>query len=200
MTDRKLSDTEALELWQRAERRLRLIDTEPPVAFAEVDALLKVLGPRERDEALDAWLKRARTPAPAPALAERPSAEIIPFSPQFSARRQRFTPVAEIVRLAADSAGRGIPLPTRELESADGRFRLKVTREADQVVIAVQALGFAADEFAGRTLGLASATAAAVPLAVLQLDDDGDGSVRLPDSDELRRALLNPVLGLIEDV
>jgi hypothetical protein len=198
MTDRKLSDTEAFELWRRAERRLRLIDTEPPVAMADVDALLRVLGPRERDEALDAWLKRGR--APAPASAERPSAEIIPFSPQFSARRQRFTPVAEILRLAADSAGHGIPLPTRELESADGRFRLKVTRDADQVVITVQALGFAADEFAGRTLGLAAAAAAAVPVAVLQLDDDGDGSVRLPDSDELRRALLNSVLGLIEDV
>jgi hypothetical protein len=198
MTDRKLSDAEAYQLWQRAEQRLRLIDTELPVAMAEVDGLLGVLGPRRRDESLEAWLKRGR--APAPASAERPSAKIIPFSPQFSARRQRFTPVAEIVRLAADSAGRGIPLPARELESADGRFRLKVTRYSDQVVIKVQALGFAADEFAGRTLGLAPSGGTAAPVAVLQLDDDGDGSVRLPDGDELRRVLLNPVLGLIEDV
>ena len=31
MTDRKLSDAEALALWRRAEQRLRLVDTEPPV-------------------------------------------------------------------------------------------------------------------------------------------------------------------------
>ena len=80
MTDRKLSDAEALELWRRAEQRLRLVDTEPPVAIAKVDALLQMLGPRRQGEALGDWLERGRTRAAAPA--ERPSAEIIPFSPQ----------------------------------------------------------------------------------------------------------------------
>jgi hypothetical protein len=198
MTDRKLSDTEARELWQIAERRLRLLDREPPVAMGQVDALMQVLGPRGREESLTEWLLRSRTPAAAPA--PRPSAEIIPFSPRFNPKRQRFTAVAEIVRLAADSGGAEIALPTRELETADGRFRLKVTSEADQVVIEVQTLGLAADEFAGKTIGLAPARGGAEPVALLELDEDGDGRVRLPDAPELRLALLKPVIGLVEDV
>ena len=150
MTDRKLSDAEALALWRRAEQRLRLVDTEPPVRIEQVDALLRVVGPRRPGEALGDWLMRSQAPQ---AVVERPSAEIIPFSPQFSAKRQRFTPVAEIVRLAADSAGGEIALPSHELETADGRFRLKVTSEGDQVVIEIQTLGHAADEFDGRTIG-----------------------------------------------
>lgn len=198
MTHRKLSDAEALELWRRAEQRLRMVDTEPPVAMAKVDALLQILGPRQSGESLEAWLQRGRTAEAEPT--ERPSAEIIPFSRAFNAKRQRFVPVAEIVRLAADTGGPGISLPSRELETTDGRFRLKVTREADQVVIAVQALGFAADEFAGRMLGLAPVGVGAEPVVVFELDEDGDGWVRLPDSPELRTALLAPVLGTIEDV
>jgi hypothetical protein len=194
MTDRKLSDAEALALWRRAEQRLRLLDTEPPVKIDRVDALLRVVGPRRPGEALGDWLMRSQ--APQTAASERPSAEIIPFN----AKRQRFTPVAEIVRLAADSAGGEIALPSRELETADGRFRLKVTSEGDQVVIEVQALGHAAEEFAGRTIGLAPAGGAPEPAAVLQLDDDGDGRARLPDAPALRIALLSPVIGLIEDV
>ena len=197
MTDRKLSDAEARELWLRAEQRLRLLDTEPPVALGKVDALLEVLGPRRQGESLGDWLLRSQTP---PTPVERPSAEIIPFSPKFSAKRQRFTPVAEIVRLAADSAGGEIALPSRELETGDGRFRLKVTGEGDQVVIEIQALGHAADEFAGRTIGLAPANGAPDPVAVLELDEDGDGRVRLPDGPELRAALLRPVIGVIEDL
>ena len=193
---RKLSDTEAEELWRMAEQRLRLVDREPPVAPSQVDALLQTLGPRRREESLGDWLQRWRAPG---AEAARPSAEIIPFSPRFNARRQRFTPMAEIVRLAADSGGE-IALPARELETADGRFRLKVTGEGDQVVIALQALGLAADEFAGKTIGLAPAAGGAEPIALLALDEDGDGRVRLPDDPALRRALLKPVIGLIEDV
>ena len=193
---RKLSDTEAEELWRMAEQRLRLVDREPPVAPSQVDALLQILGPRRREESLGDWLQRSRAPR---AEAARPSAEIIPFSPRFNARRQRFTPMAEIVRLAADSGGE-IALPARELETADGRFRLKVTGEGDQVVIALQALGLAADEFAGKTMGLAPAAGGAEPIALLALDEDGDGRVRLPDDPALRRALLKPVIGLIEDV
>jgi hypothetical protein len=197
MTNQKLSDSEAEELWRMAEQRLRLIDREPPVALGQVDALLQTLGPRRSEEALTDWLQRSR--APEAEAAPRPSAEIIPFSPKFSPKRQRFTPVAEIVRLAADSGGE-IALPSRELETADGRFRLNVTSEGDQVVIEIQALGLAADEFAGKTIGLAPAAGGAEPVALLALDDDGDGRVRLPDDPALRLALLKPVIGLIEDV
>jgi hypothetical protein len=192
MTQRKLTDAEALTLWREAERRLRLVDPAPPLETTQVDALLEVLGPRRPDESLRDWLRRSQAPA---APEQRPAAEVIPFSP----RRQRFVPVAEITRLAADTAGARLELPARDLETADGRFRLKVSSEGNQVVIAVQTLGLAADQFAGKLIGLAAAEGAE-PTVVLQLDQDGDGEVRLPDSDELRRALLNPVLGTIEDL
>jgi hypothetical protein len=190
MTERKLTDAEARALWREAERRLRLVEAAPPIEMARVDALLGVLGPRRHED----WLQRGQQRA-AERVA-RPSAEIIPFSP----RRQRFVPVAEITRLAAASAGETLDLPARELETADGRFRLRVSREGDRVVLAVQALGFAADEFAGRTIGLAAADGAPDPVAVLELDENGDGRVRLPDSPELRVALLKPLIGVIEDL
>jgi hypothetical protein len=58
----------------------------------------------------------------------------------------------------------------------------------------------AADEFAGRTLGLAPARGTGEPIALIQLDADGDGQVRLPDDAALRLVLLQPVIGLVEDV
>lgn len=193
MADNKLTDAEAYALWREAERRLRLIDTEPPLSMKRVDALLDVLGPRQQGESLEAWLVRGHG---AGASETRPSAEIIPFSP----RRQRFVPVAEIVRLAADTSGPDVPLPARELETDDGRFRLRVRQEGDQVVVELQALGLASDAYAGRTVGIAGPDGDGTrPVAVLELDEDGDGSVRLPDSVTLRRALLRPVVGLIED-
>lgn len=191
MADNKLTDAEAYALWREAERRLQLTDTEPPLSMARIDALLDVLGPRRQGESLEAWLTRGQG---AGASETRPSAEIIPFSP----RRQRFVPVAEMVRLAADTSGPDVPLPTRELETEDGRFRLRVRQEGDQIVVELQALGLASDAYAGRTVGIAGADKA-LPVAVLELDEDGDGSVRLPDSVTLRRALLRPVVGLVED-
>jgi hypothetical protein len=188
MTKRKLTEAEALDLWREAARRLRLIDREPPLTAARVDGLLQLLGPRPQGQSVAEWLARGRM-----AGSERPSAQIIAFNP----RRHRFIPVAEITRLAADSDGAGIPLPARDLETADGRLRLSVALEVAQIVITVQALGPAADYFAGRTIGLAGSGADA-PLAVLQLDEDGDGRVRLQDTPELRQALLKPVIGLIE--
>jgi len=192
MPQGKLTDAEALALWREAERRLRLVDVEPPLSMARVDAALEVLGPRREGESLEAWLKRGQDAQRR--VDERPSAEIIPFNP----RRQRFTPMAEITRLAADTSGPDVPLPSRELETADGRFRLRTVLEADQLVLTLEALGLASDEFAGKLVGIGAADGD-VPVAVMQLDEDGEGTVRLPDAPELRRALLKPVIGLIEE-
>ena len=103
------------------------------------------------------------------------------------------------MRLAADSAGERLELPSRELESEGGRFRLEVRSEPGGVVLELQALGHAADDFVGRLVGLAHPDDERRPIAVLALDEDADGRARLPDTDALRRALLRPVVGLIED-
>jgi hypothetical protein len=185
----KMTGAEAVALWREAGRRLRLADVEPPLAMARVDALQAVLGPRRGNESLGERLRRGG------AGAARPSAEII----HVDFGRRRFRLVGEIVRLAADTAGPGLELPVRELETADGRFRLKVTLEAGQVVVAVQALGLASDEFAGQLIAIAAAGGEASPVAILPLDADGDGETRVPDSPELRRALLRPVIGVLDE-
>lgn len=194
MTYRSLTDAEAVVLWRRAAERLELVDVEPPVSMADVDALLTVLGRRRDDESIMSWLQRGRTSrisATAPA-----SAEIIPFNP----RRQRFTPIAEFVRLAADTSGLEIPLPSRALETDDGRFRLEVTKDGDELVISIQALGQASDRYAERTVGLQADEPGQTPVALVKLDEDGDGTIRQADRPALRRALLRPILGVVEDV
>jgi hypothetical protein len=185
----KMTGAEAVALWREAGRRLRLADVEPPLAIARVDALQAVLGPRRQEESLGEWLRRGG------AGAARPSAEII----HVDFGRRRFRPVGEILRLAADTAGPGLELPARELETADGRFRLKVTPEGDQVVVAVQALGLASDQFANQLIAIAAAGEETSPAAILLLDVDGDGETRVPDSPELRRALLRPVIGVLDE-
>lgn len=181
------------DLWRKAARRLRLADAEPPLDMARVDALQALLGPRGKSESLRDWLDRGHAQATPEARAE--AAHVV----DFDARRQRFTRIASVVRLAADSGGPGVPLPARDLETEDGRFRFRVSLEGDQLAIGLQALGLASEDFAGRTLGLASADDARTPVIIIELDDDADGAVRLPDTDEIRRTLLWPVIGLIED-
>ena len=189
MTDSSRPFDEAM-LWREAARRLAETDPEPPLTAARVEALRAALGPRAPDQDLRAWLRRETS---ATGEAPRTGAVVIPFD----ARRQRFRPVERFMRLAADSATGRLELPERELESEGGRFRLRVRAEAGEVVLALQALGFASDEFANRMVGLAGDEG---PVAVVPLDGDGDGEVRLADTDVLRRALLRPVVGLIEEI
>ncbi len=81
-----------------------------------------------------------------------------------------------------------------------------------QIQLTLEALGFAAEEFAGRRLGLAAAGAWSeratdqivrlnhdAVIAEWTLNEDGDGVCEIPDALETRQALLRPVIGLIED-
>lgn len=191
MTESDPTSDEAV-LWQRAARRLAEVDPEPPLTSARLDALVEALGARAPGQELRSWLRGER---PTAAAAPPDDSKIIPFDP----KRQRFQPVERFTRLAADSQGGRLELPERELESEGGRFRLKVTAEGGAVVLELQTLGFAADDFANRVVGLA-ADEGEGPVAVVALDDDADGSVRLPDTERLRRALLRPVVGSIEEI
>jgi hypothetical protein len=188
-----LAPEEARALWREARRRLALVDLDPPVTRDRIDRLLAALPPRQPGEDLGGWLRRAG------GAEQRPSAEILTFP---GAGRVRFTPLTEIVRLAADSAGVSgevpLPDPGRAIESADGRFRLTIAAEAGGIRVGVQALGLAGDLFANRRIGLAGAGGAS-PLAAIALDGDGDGECRLDDRPDVRRALLRPVIGLIDD-
>ena len=75
---------------------------------------------------------------------------------------------------------------------------MDVTRESDELVINITALGNASDDYAGHKVGLASV--GREPIAVVTLDEDGDGSIRLADTTDLRLVLLRPVIGTIQDL
>ncbi len=188
----KLSDHEVKTLWERAQERLELVDTERPVSLDEVDSLLSVIGQRPANQSVTDWLKGAA--AKAATTTSAVSAVIVPFD----SLREQFTPVVEFIRLAADDAGREIPLPGKALEDDQGRFRLEVIKEKDELVIKLTALGNASDDYAGLKVGLASA--GREPVAVVTLDEDGDGEIRLADTTDLRLVLLRPVIGTVQDI
>lgn len=188
----KLSDRDVKALWQRAKERLDLVDTERPVSMAEVDSLLDTIGQRPANQSIADWIASAA--ARSSSVTDLVSAVIVPFD----RLRHQFTPVVEFVRLAADDAGQEIPLPGRALEDEQGRFRLEVAKENDDLVIKITALGHASDDYAGKLVGLA--TAGRDPVAVVTLDEDGDGEIRLIDTTDLRLLLLRPVIGTVQDI
>lgn len=183
-TRRPLSDDERDTLWKRASQCLALVDVEPPVSMNDVDAFLQVVGRRRPGQAFEAWLT-----APL-----QPSAEIVSLDHY----HRHFKPVAEFVRLAADSGGLEVPLPTHPLETDDGRFRLDVIQQNGELKIDIQALGLASSDWANRTMALAGLGEDEPVLAVFELDHDGDASISLPDRSDMRRALLRPILGQID--
>lgn len=194
MTTRPLSDDERATLWKLASRRLTLVDIEPPVDVHTVDQLLAQLGPRADRQPIGDWLKGA---AEQSMIDQSQTAEVIRFDP----RRQRFNQIAEFTRLAADSISDRVPLPAAPLETSDGRFRLDIQGAEDQMIrVLVQALGDASDELAGRLIGLAAEGNYETLIGLVELDEDGDGMIRLHDDEGTRKALLRPVLGTIDDV
>lgn len=193
MTTKPLNDDERETLWKLAGHRLQLVDVEPPVRQDTVDDLMQQLGPRSAGQSIGDWLKGAALEDSAD---QRQTAEVIRFDP----RRHRFTQIAEFTRLAADSAGGEIPLPAAPLETSDGRFRLEISEADDQMIrVLIQALGDASDELAGRLIGLAAEGNYETLIGLVELDEDGDGMIRLHDDDATRQALLRPVLGTIDE-
>ena len=85
------------------------------------------------------------------------------------------------------------------METEDGRFRLMLSAEGDKIRITVEALGGAIEALAGRRLGIAGPGGEEELVAIVELDEDGDGSAEVDDRPEIRQALLQPVIGLIED-
>jgi hypothetical protein len=199
MTTKPLNDDERETLWKIAANQLRLVDTEPQIEPETIDQLLGQLGPRAQGQSLGDWLRDGAEPSSAtPDMSTAAStAEIIHFDP----KRQRFNQIAEFTRLAADSAGGDIPLPAAPLETSDGRFRLEIGEAEDQMIrVLIQALGDASDELAGRLIGLAAEGNFETLIGLVELDEDGDGTIRLHDDVATRQALLRPVLGTIDDV
>lgn len=198
MTTKPLSDDERETLWKIAANQLRLVDTEPRIDPDTINQLLDRLGSRTPGQSIGEWLRERSEPSATSSVPNDapPIAEIIHFDPKC----HRFNQIAEFTRLAADSAGGDIPLPAAPLETSDGRFRLEIGEAEDQMIrVLIQALGDASDELAGRLIGLAAEGNYETLIGLVELDEDGDGTIRLHDDAATRQALLRPVLGTIDD-
>ncbi len=190
MSDEKLTDQEEIVLWRRARDFLMEKKLKSTVSSRLVGRLRAQLPAKEKDETIGELIRRSSARASG-------SGEVVAFKPK---PKRLFKPLTEFVRLAADTSDAEIPLPGPEspLESADGRFRLSITVENQSIDIFIQALGFAADEFANCRIGLANPNDDNEPIAVVTLDSDGDGRCQMDDTPGARRALLRPVILLMD--
>ncbi|MCP4406514.1 MAG: hypothetical protein GY807_01895 [Gammaproteobacteria bacterium] len=193
MTKIEMSRLEELAIWHELERLLTIMSVDKPMSKDEVRRLLAQLPPRIDKETVGDRIRR--------------------MSQNSESRAVAFMPLADIDRMAADSSQEEIPLPDpgRALESNDGRFRLSITSKENKIHILIEALGFAADDFANKRIGLVGkgdwypGSGGAVRLsrddlvAIIKLDQDGDGEGLIDDRKELRQALLHPVIGVVED-
>jgi hypothetical protein len=144
---------------------------------------------------VSAWLASGAIVEEAPATSSPTSDNVTSLADY----RQRFRPVATFVRLAADSAGPDIGLPSRPLETEDGQFRLKATAEDDGLHVEIQALGMASSDWSGRRMGLSSSADDQPLLAIFTFDEDGDATVLIDDTPANRQALLRPMIGAIDE-
>jgi hypothetical protein len=150
----------------------------------EVAEVLAGLPPRLPDETLGDWLARAKQPR---------RGVVVPF------RRFRFTPLAEIRLKAAAGGVEQYSLPEQPIETPDQEFRLTVTPAEDGLQIRVETLGSAIEDYAGRYIGIAGGDDRANPVLKIRLDDEGESTEVVEDSEEVRKVLcVNPVFGLIE--
>lgn len=180
MINRKLTDAEELLLWQETKNHLKQLETGPPASIEAVDNLLAVLPKRQPGESFRQWLARGK-----------------------GAKQWVFKPITEIIRLAADTSDSEFPLPDpgRALESTDGQFRLTIfVSKTSKITIKVETLGFAADKFANRSIGIASAPRADAVVAVINLNEDGDGDCTVAERLEVRKTLLRPTIGLFKEM
>lgn len=191
MTDKKLSKEQEATLWEHAGRRLSAAVSKPSITPKLVDRLLGQLPAKRDDETIGDLIRRS--------CAESQSGSKIRSLSSKPAKR--FKPLSEFVRLAADTSGPEIPLPDPNcaLESRDGRFRLNITADNGKIHMTVQAIGFSADQFANRCIGIAGPPGEDDAIAIFELDQDGDGSCSIEDSNPVRQALLRPVIVLIDD-
>jgi hypothetical protein len=174
MTKHNLTNTEELLLWQEVKTDLKQLQAEPPASIEDVDELLALLPKRQANESFRQWLERSHT------------------------QLWEFEPLTEIIRLAADTSNSEFPLPDpgRALESQDGQFRLYISApKPGKIVLKIEALGFAADQFAQQSIGIAGEPRVEAVIARIDLNEEGDGFLEVEDQPEVRQALLRPIIG-----
>lgn len=163
-------------LWRQARSRFQTIDWERPVTPMQVDALHAALSKRRPDESVQVWLQRA-----------------------LAADAVKFTPFTQIIRRAASSRLEDYPLPDCDfLLTEDESLRFAIKEAGGNITLKAEALGLAIETLGNRTLGIAYRPEPQDVVAMIELDAAGEGEICAADTWELRRALSNPLIGLIE--
>ena len=192
MTEQPLTAAELEALWRYAANRLSLVDLEPAVSEDKINGVVNLVGTRPDGLAISAWLKgKAQDKEALPS----DSNNVLSLADH----RTGFRPVATFVRLAADSAGTDVGLPSRSLEPSDGQFRLSFNASEQGLCLTLQALGIASADWSGRRMGLAGATDDQPIVAIFTFDEDGDATVLVEDTPWHRQALLSTIIGAIDD-
>ena len=161
--------------WQNLWHTLHAVRFEPLPTDADIDRVLDTLPKPLPGETLPERLRRAGRGGLA----------------------RKFTRLAEFERWAAGSATEAYPLPETPMVSLDEAFRLTVTLFGELISLRVEALGMAAFDYLGQTIGLALYDGSEV-LVEFELDEDGNCEAIVEDNEAARLALIRPQLVLIE--
>lgn len=170
------------QLWREVFDRLHVVENETKVSEQQVDALLNLLPRRLPKETLMQWFIRGQ------GLIN----EV--YLPQVD-----FHSLTEFNNLAASSS-----LPIDELLQKpritnDKQFRLSVLDQSElQLTLKLEALGRASFKYANCLMGIAAQADKDDLIAVLKLDEDGEGSVTVGNNKSIQYALLEPIIALIE--
>lgn len=187
MNDKTLSNRDRI-FWLTMQQRISMSEYEVPITRQRAQQLQAQLPPRNSDESVGEWIRRASQP-------HRQQTSSVPMQPQ---QAQKLQYLAQFVQLAADQGDTEYTLPEPEwtYESEDGRWRLKIQTAADTIRLDFQALSYAVDDFAGQNVILWDETSDQ-PFASIKLDQDGDGCCELLNTLAVRKALCHPYV-LIE--
>jgi len=168
---RNLEPAEEESLWQEVLRRFSQTDYAPSLTLSEVDHILDSLPNPTPGESLIDRIRRADQPATQPAepfavidlddlgdgsVLLEDTQEIRGRLLQFSIKRTATggadpcPEASEVFRLAAADSEREADRSNLDctIESDDGRFRISLLQRQGSIELKIQALGFAADDFA----------------------------------------------------
>jgi len=152
--------------WQILWHRLQAMRAEPPPTREEAEQIYASLPKRRPGESTVDWI--GRITAQWKVLAE--------FE-QWAAKGE-----VEFTR----------PLPEIPISSRDGLFNLIVEQDGPELVLRVEALNTAASDYAGCLVALADQPDGSGWLQPLQLDQYGDGEIRIEDGEDIRLILEHP--------
>jgi hypothetical protein len=200
------------KLWDWAARQLERVYIPPAPSAYTLEKLKAMLPEREAQESLQHWLKRCQAKLTEAGEWKKwqrivcPPFDLMVFDsgrdkkPQAKTRQYRAVKLAQIVRLAADTALEEYPLPEpgTALESENGVFRLFLNALPDnKIQVKLQVRGADIEDYARERLGIVAVDDDRL-VADIPLNDFAGGETEIADTRDNRKALLAMIIVLIQ--